>query len=419
MVALMILVSTLLALVGTPLFVLMGAGAMTGFTLTEQPWAILIGEMMRLAQAPALSALPLFTIAGFLMAESKTPERMVEVAQSLFGWMPGGLAIVSLIVCAVFTALTGASGVTIIALGGLLLPALIKEQYPEKFSLGLLTSSGSLGLLFPPSLPLIIYGLVATVSIDDLFKAGIVPGLFLMLLLSLYSTFIGVRAVVPRHKFEPKRVVKAMWNARWEMPIPFIILGGIYGGLMTASEAASVTAMYVLFVEVVLYRDIPFKALPRIGMESMSMIGAILLILSVAMGFTNFLIDQRVPYVALEWMKQFIHSQLGFLMALNVFLLIVGCIMDVFSAIVVVVPLILPIAREFGVDPVHLGIIFLTNLEIGFNTPPVGMNLFLGSFRFQKPITLLYRAVLPWIIVTAIALLTITYVPTLSLWWRN
>jgi tripartite ATP-independent transporter DctM subunit len=415
---LIVIAATALALLGTPLFVLIGLAGLAGFHFSGQEIAILIGEITRLAQTPALSALPLFTLAGFLMAESKAPERLVDVAQSLFGWMPGGLAIVSLATCAVFTALTGASGVTIIALGGLLLPALLKETYPEKFSLGLLVSGGSLGLLFPPSLPLILYGLVASVSVDELFIAGLVPGLVIVALLSVYSALVGHNLNIPLHKFDRRRVGRALVNARWELPIPGIILGGIYGGFVTASEAAAVTAMYVLVVEVVLYKDIRIRELPRIGLESMSLIGAILLILGVALGFTNYLVDQRIPYLALEWMQQYIRSPIGFLLFLNVFLLVVGCLMDVFSALVVVVPLILPIAREFGVDPIHLGIIFLTNLEIGFSTPPVGMNLFLASFRFERPITTLYAAVLPWLGVRLVALLLVTYIPVLSLWWR-
>lgn len=418
MIALIVIGSFVLALLGTPLFALIGGGALAGFTLAGSEPAIVISELAKLASAPALSALPLFTLAGFFMAESRAPERLVNLTQALFGWMPGGLAVVSLVVCAVFTALTGASGVTIIALGGLLLPALIQENYPEKFSLGLLTTSGSLGLLFPPSLPLIIYGLVASVSVDDLFRAGLVPGLIIVVLLSLYSTIVGHRAEAKQSTFDLSRALAALKDAKWLMPIPVIVLGGIYGGFFTASEAAAVTAMYVLIVELFIHRDIQFKDLPRIGVESMAMIGAILLILGVALGFTNYLVDQRVPYIALDWMRQYIHSPLGFLLGLNLFLLVVGCLMDVFSAIVVVVPLILPIAREFGIDPVHLGIIFLTNLEIGYSTPPVGMNLFLGAFRFERPITTLYRASVPFLVVLIVALLVITYVPELSLWWR-
>lgn len=418
----------LLVLLGTPLFAMIGGGALLLFHfVAEVDPAVMVQEINRLASAPALTALPLFTFAGFLMAESRTPVRLVGLAQATFGWMPGGLALVALVACAIFTALTGASGVTIIALGGLLMPALQREKYPERFSLGLVTSSGSLGLLFPPSLPLILYALFASLSlqhlgvsvaVDDLFKAGIVPGILIIALLAAYSSVVAVRHKVPRHPFEPAKVRSALWAIRWELPLPFIVLGGIYGGWMTASEAAAVTAMLVLVIEVFLYRDIPLRNLPRIGIESMSLIGAIFLILGVALGLTNFLVDQQVPNLILDAIRAHISTPLGFLLALNVFLLIVGCLMDIFSAIVVVVPLILPVAMEFGVDPVHLGIIFLTNLEIGYSTPPVGLNLFLAAFRFKRPLTTLYAAAIPFILVLLVALALITYIPALSLWWR-
>lgn len=427
MIALIAITVVVLALLGTPLFVLIGGGALAlwqfvGFV----DIAVMIQELQKLANAPALTALPLFTFAGFVLAESRTPQRLVELAQALFGWMPAGLAVVSLVACAIFTALTGASGVTIIALGGLLLPALLQENYPERFSLGLLTSSGSLGLLFPPSLPLILYGLVATLSlqhrgitvpVEDLFLAGMVPGLLIVVMLAGYSGIVAVRREVPRQEFQASRIWAALRGIRWELPIPVIILGGIYGGYVTASEAAAVTAVLVLIVEVLLYKDLRLRDLPRIGMESMALIGAIFLILGVALGLTNFLVFEQVPNAVLDWMRTHVETQLGFLLALNVFLLLVGCLMDVFSAIVVVVPLILPLAMEYQVHPIHLGIIFLTNLEIGYSTPPVGMNLFLASFRFERPVTILYRAALPWLAVLVVALLLITYIPELSLWW--
>lgn len=429
MTLLIVLGILVLALAGTPLFVLIGAGALALFHfVAEIDIAVMVQEVNRLAAAPSLTALPLFTLAGFLMAESRTPQRLVGLAQALFGWMPGGLSLVALVACAVFTALTGASGVTIIALGGLLLPALQRERYPEKFSLGLLTSSGSLGLLFPPSLPLILYALVAslslqhvgqTVSVDDLFLAGLVPGVLIVVLLALYSGVVAIKNDVPRHPLELGTIRSALWAMRWELPLPFVVLGGIYGGFMTASEAAAVTAMLVLVIEVFLYRDIPLRNLPRIGVEAMALIGAIFLILGVALGLTNFLVDQQVPNMVLDAIREHITTPFGFLLALNVFLLIVGCLMDIFSAIIVVVPLILPIALEFGVDPIHLGIIFLTNLEIGYSTPPVGLNLFLAAFRFKKPITTLYGAALPFIVVLLIGLALITYIPELSLWWRD
>jgi tripartite ATP-independent transporter DctM subunit len=406
-----------LALFGTSLFVIIAAIALLAFFYADIDSAAVIIELYRLASQPVLLAIPLFTFAGYLLAESNTPQRLVALSRSLFGWIPGGLAIVTLVSCAVFTAFTGASGVTIIALGGLLYPVLKQENYPEKFNLGILTASGNLGLLFPPSLPIILYGLVAETSIDKLFVAGILPGFLMILLMSVYS-ITSMRRVHPKtEQFSLITAWKAVKGAAWEIPLPFIILVGIYGGFFTATEAAAVTAFYVLIVEVFIYRDIDLKSgLPKVMRDSMILVGGILVILSAALGLANYMIDAEIPMQILAWMKQFITSKLGFLLVLNLFLLVVGALMDIFSAILVVVPLILPIAINFGVDPVHLGIIFLANLGIGYSTPPVGMNLFIASFRFEKPILKLYVATIPFLIVLLIALVIITYVPELSLW---
>jgi C4-dicarboxylate transporter, DctM subunit len=327
------------------------------------------------------------------------------------------LAIVVLVTCAFFTAFTGASGVTIVALGGLLYPMLIKEHYPEKFSLGLVTASGSIGLLFPPSLPIIVYGMVAGVSIDKLFVAGIIPGIILISIIAIYSVREGIRAQVPRVPFVWSNVIRTMKEVAWELPLPFIIIIGIYGGFVTATEAASVTAFYVFIVEVFIYRDLKiFSDLPRVMKESMLLVGAIISILGVALGLTNYLIDQQVPQKLFEFVQTNISSPITFLLILNGFLIIVGMMMDIFSATIVVVPLILPIARAFNVDPVHLGIVFLTNLEIGYLTPPVGLNLFLSSLRFKKPVLHITKSVLVFILLELVALMVITYWPGLSLW---
>lgn len=406
-----------IAVAGAPLFVIFGAAALLAFKSIDTPAAAIIIEMSRLISAPTLSAIPMFTFAGYLMAESKTPERLVNLSKALFGWMPGGLALVSIVACAFFTAFTGASGVTIIALGGLLYPILVKEKYGEDFSTGLMTAGGSLGLLFPPSLPLILFGLIASVSIDKLFMAGILPGFLIMTILGLYSIRQGFRTKAERTPFRLKEVFKALKGAALEIPLPFIILVGIYGGYFTASEAAAVTAFYIFVVEVFLYRDIHlFRDVPRIVKDSMVLVGSILVILAVAMGFTSYLVDQQVPNRIFEWIQGYVHSKWVFLIALNFFLLVVGALMDIFSAIIVVVPIILPIAQKFQVDPVHLGIIFLTNLEIGYLTPPVGINLFISSIRFNKSITHLYRVSLPYLALLLAALAIITYWPDLSLY---
>ncbi len=416
-IALIGLALVLLALLGTPLFIIISAIALLSFHGLGYDSSAIIIEMYRLTSAPVLLAIPFFTFAGYILSESGTPKRLVNLSRALFGWMPGGLAIVALFSCAIFTAFMGASGVTIIALGGLLYPSLRRENYPEKFSLGLMTSSGSLGLLFPPSLPIILYGLVANISVDKLFLAGIVPGALLVVLLSLYSLYMGKRVRLPVVPFSWRELGRALKAAAWEIPLPFLIIGGIYGGIFTVTEAAAVCVVYALFVEVFIYRELHlFKDIPNIMRKSMLLVGGILIILGTALGLTNYLIDAEVPMKILAYMQQHVHSRTLFLVMLNIFLLITGCMIDIFSAIIVVVPLIVPVAMSFGIDPVHLGIIFLANLEIGYNTPPVGMNLFIASYRFKQPILKLYLAAIPFLIILLIALLIITYVPELSLW---
>ncbi|MBI2889696.1 MAG: TRAP transporter large permease subunit [Nitrospirae bacterium] len=420
MVLLLILLLLLYASFGGPLFTVMGSAALIGYSYgADVPLSSLIAEAYRIASAPSLIAIPLFTFAGYILAESKAPERMVNLATASLGWLPGGLSVVTVAVCAVFTALTGASGVTIIALGGLLMPALLKRKYSERFALGLVTSCGSVGLLFPPSLALIIYGIVAETDVSKLFIAGIVPGIVIVAFLSLYSMYVARKSGIGATTVTFRALGRAMVESAWEMPIPLLILGGIYGGYFTAGEAAAIMAFYVFVVEVLIRREIRFRDLPRIMKESMLLVGGILIILGMALGFTNYLIIEQVPDKIFDWINAYITDQLTFLLALNIFLLIVGCLMDIFSATVVVVPLIVPIARNFHVDPIHLGIIFLTNLEIGYLTPPVGMNLFISSFRFQRPVIELYRASFPFLIVLLLALVAITYWPGLSLWLVN
>jgi tripartite ATP-independent transporter DctM subunit len=413
------IVTIALALLGTPLFVIISASALLNFYLVGIDSSIVTIEMYRLANTPMLVAIPLFAFAGYVLAESQAPSRLVKVSKAILGWLPGGLAVVALLACALFTAFTGASGVTIIALGGLLFPALICEKYPEKFSLGLLTTSGSLGLLFPPSLPLILYGVVTKTSIDHLFIAGIVPGLLLVLLLSLFSVYKGVEAEIPSSRITLREVVDALRTAKWEIPLPAVALAGIYSGYIAISEAAALTAFYIVVVEVGIYREVGLRDLPRIMQKSMVLVGGILIILGAALALTNYLIDAEVPMKVLDLLKARIASKLVFLIMLNIFLLLVGCMIDIFSALVVVVPLISPIAQAYGIHPVHLGIIFLVNLGIGYSTPPVGMNLFISSFRFDRPVLKLYTASLPFLAVLLVALIIITYVPGLSLFLVN
>jgi tripartite ATP-independent transporter DctM subunit len=324
------------------------------------------------------------------------------------------LSVIALITCAVFTALTGATGLTIIALGGILLPAMTRGKYPELFSLGLLTTSGTLGLLFPPSLPLIIYAIVAKVRIDQLFIAGILPGLLLVALLSAFSVMRSTQKGVPKTKFQLKDLLIALKDSIWELPLPIVVLGGIYSGYVAVSEAAAITAVYVLLVEMIIHREIKFRELPQIMKKSMVLVGAVLIILGAAMGLTNYLIDAEIPMRLLDFFKTHIESRFLFLVALNVFLLAVGCTMGIFSALVVVVPLLTPISQAYGIDPIHLGIIFLTK-EIGASLPPLGINLFIASIRFERPVLRLYVASLPFIAILLLALAIITYLPWLSL----
>jgi C4-dicarboxylate transporter, DctM subunit len=406
----------ILALLGAPLFAIIGAISMLAFAGEGISTSAVIVELYRIGSNPTLVAIPLFTFAGYVLAQSNAPTRLVNLARAFFGTIPGGLSIVALATCALFTAFTGASGVTIVALGGLLYPILLKEQYPERFSLGLITTSGSLGLLFPPSLPLILYAITSNISIDKLFAAGIVPGVLLVAILSVYGIRQGKKMKVPKTPFAWSNVVGAVKAAAWEVPLPFLIIGGIYSGLFTATEAAAITAFYVLVVEVFIYRDLNlFRDIPRVMKDSMVLVGAIVMIICTAMGLTNYLIDQEVPTKLFEFTKTFISSPTMFLVVLNIFLIVVGMMMDVFSAIIVVVPLIIPIAHAYEIDPVHLGIIFLTNLEIGYLTPPVGLNLFISSIRFEKPVLSVVRATLPYIAILFVALILITYVPALSL----
>ncbi len=406
----------LLAFLGTPLYAIIGLTAYISFYNADIDSAAIFIELYRVASTPTLIAIPLFTLAGFILANGKTPERLTRLSQAFLGGIRGGVPLAVLFACAFFTAFTGASGVTIIALGGLLYPLMLKEKYGEDFSLGLLTSSGSLGLLFPPSIPLILYGIVAQVSVDQLFIAGLIPGLLMIAIIGGYSMWRSRAPQISITSFDLILAKKALRDAIWEIPLPFLIIGGIFGGFFTVTEAASITVVYVIIIETLVYKDLhPLKDLPKLMRESMVLVGAILIILGTAMGFTSYLIDEQIPMQVLDFMKQYIDNKITFLIVLNIFLLLVGCMMDIFSAIIVVVPLIIPVAKSFDVDMVHLGIIFLTNLEIGYSTPPVGINLFIASSRFSQPIIKLYRATLPFLGLRLAGLLLITYFPILSL----
>jgi C4-dicarboxylate transporter DctM subunit len=412
-------------LLGTPLFALIAAGALLGFHSEGLDLSAVAIEIYRLAEMPILVAIPLFTFAGYLLGHSPAPQRLVRLSHALLGWLPGGLAMIALLACALFTAFTGASGVTIVALGALLYPALRQAGYDRRFSLGLITTAGSLGLLFAPSLPLILYGVVAqqlgigpSVSIDDLFLAGVLPGLLMVLLLSFWSIWQGRRrptAAEPGPRFSGAAALAAIRESAWDLPLPFVVLGGIYGGWFAVTEAAAVTACYVLIVEVLVRREIPLTRLPAIIREAMVLVGGILIILCVSLASTNYMIDTEVPTRLFEAIRAHVDDRLAFLILLNLFLLVLGTLLDIFSALVIVVPVILPVALGYGIHPVHLGIVFLANMQIGYFTPPVGMNLFIAGYVFDQPILRLYRATLPFFFILLLAVLLITYWPALSL----
>lgn len=416
------LLLTLLVILGAPLFAIIASSALIGFNSEDVDLSVIAIEIYRIVDTPVLLAIPLFTFAGYVLGESQASQRLVRLTDAILGWLPGGLAVVSLFACAFFTALTGASGATIIALGAILYPAMKQAGYAERFNLGLITSSGSLGLLFPPSIALILYGVIAqqmdleqSVAIDDLFIAGLLPGLLMLVLLVGWSMYRSRKDSIPTTPFEATKLISALKESIWEIPLPVILIGGIYSGYFAVSEAAAVAVMYVLIVDVLILREVKIKQLPKIMRDSMILVGGVLIILGVSLASTNYLIDTEVPSKLFDFIREHIDSKLTFLMLLNIFLLILGMMLDVFSALVIIVPLTLPIAVGYGINPVHFGIIFLANMQIGYFTPPVGMNLFIASYRFKKPVTELYHATIPFMLILFLAVLIITYWPALSL----
>ncbi len=421
----LILSCILLALFELPLFVVLTSVSIICFFFLNfeiESLQMILIEMNRLSSMPILASLPIFTLIGCILTNSNAPQRIMNLMKALFGWLPGGVAIASLGSCAFFTALTGASGVTIVALGSLIYPILREQNYEEKFSLGLITTSGSLGLLFPPSIPIILYGVIAEVSISRLYQAALVPGVIIVLVLCLYAYVYerrraGIGGHVAREPFSLSRLKTTFWEGIWELPIVVLILGGVYGGFVTIGEVSVIVVMYVIIVECFVLREVNWRhQLPGIFVEAAILAGAIIIVLSTALGLTSYLVDEQIPNKILSYLTMVTDNKYVFLMGLNIFLLVVGCLMDIFSAIIIIVPIIVPIAIQYGIDPLHLGVIFMVNLEIGYSTPPIGINLFISSLKFNKPITLLYRSSIPYLILLFLTLLLITYIPALSLW---
>jgi tripartite ATP-independent transporter DctM subunit len=368
-----------------------------------------------LVASHTLPAIPLLTAAGYVLAEGGAARRLVRAYKGIFGWMPGGVAVMATFVCAVFTTFTGASGVTILALGGLLLPALLEDRYPEDFSVGLVTASGSLGLLFPPSLPVILYAVVAQVPIEHLFIGGLLPGLLMIVLVAAYGMRVGVRAGAPRTPLRPKEGLAALWDAKWDLGLPTIVVVAVVSGFATVVEAAALGAAYAIVVELIVFRSIhPFRDLPRVLVHASSLVGSVLILLGAALGVTSWFVDAEIPTRLVDWMTAHVKSPALFLLMLNVVLLVLGSVLEMYSAIVVLAPLVAPLGAAYGVDPIHLGVVFLANLELGFLFPPMGLNLFLSASRFQKPLPWVYRKALPFLVIMAVGVLAITYLPAIT-----
>ena len=405
----------LAALLGAPLFVPLGGIPLLLFLGDEVPGASIPAAMYQLASSAFLPAIPLFTLVGFLLTEGGAPQRLLRFFRAFFGWLPGGTAVIAALLCAFFSVFTGGSGVTILALGGLLFAALKSEGYDEKAGIGLLTGSGSLGILLPPALPLILYGIAADVPIDEMFKAGILPGILLIALVCLWGVRAGAKSNVERKPFEGREALSALWEAKFEFLAPGVALAAYFSGYATLLEASALTATYVFCTQTFVHRDVSITgSLWRVLRDCSAVLGGVLIILCCAQGLSSYLVDAMVPMQLLDWIQGVVDSPLAFLLCLNIFLLIVGCFLDIYSATFVVVPLILPIARAYDIDPVHLGIVFVANLELGYLTPPIGLNLFLASYRFERPLFGVVRASFPIFVLLAVGVLVITYVPALT-----
>jgi C4-dicarboxylate transporter, DctM subunit len=411
----MVALVVLATLIGSPVFVAMGGLALVLFFKDGVPVPAVTAEIYRLMVSPSLPAIPLLTACGYVLAESNASVRLVRFFRALFGWMPGGVAVLVAAVCALFTTFTGGSGITIMALGGLLYPILRQEKYPEGFSLGLVTAAGSLGLLFPPSLPVILYAIVASVPADSLYLAGLLPGTLLVVIVALFGMRKGSQVGAPRQSFSGREALVSLWQAKWELSVPVLVVVLFTTGLATMVEAAAIAFAYAIVVECFVTRDIhPWRDLPRVLLEAGVLCGAVLILLASALGLTSWMVDAQIPTALLAGVRTHIHSPWMFLLALNVVLLVLGSVLEIYSAIIILAPLVAPIGAAFGIDPVHLGVVFLANLELGFLFPPVGLNLFLASSRFEQPLPKLYRHVLPFLLILGIGVLMITYMPWMT-----
>ncbi len=404
-------------LLGVPVFVAMAGVAMLLFFRDAGPAAIAAvpTATFNLVSSPTLPAIPLLTAAGYVLAEGGAAKRLVRAYKGLFGWMPGGVAVMATFVCAVFTTFTGASGVTILALGGLLLPSLLEDHYPEDFSVGLVTAAGSLGLLFPPSLPVILYGVVAQAPIEHLFIGGLIPGLLMIVLVAGWGVIVGVKAGAPRTAIRPREAARALWEAKWDLGLPTIVIAAVVSGFATVTEAAALAAAYAIMVELVIFRSIhPLRDLPRVLVHAAALVGSVLILLGCALGVTSWFVDAEIPTRLVEWMTLHVKSPALFMLMLNGVLLVLGSVLEIYSAIVVLAPLVAPLGVAYGIEPIHLGVVFLANLELGFLFPPMGLNLFLAATRFGKPLPWVYRKAFPFLLIMSAGVLAITYLPAIT-----
>ena len=412
-ISLLILLGTAL---GMPIYAALGSVALLLFWEEGTPISAVPGETYRMSTAPMLPAIPLFTLAGYILSAGGSSRRLLRLCSALVGWMPGGLAIVVTLVLAFFTPLTGASGITILAMGGLLLPMLREARYTERHAIGLVTVSGSIGVLFPPSLPVILYAYYAELPLDRLFIAGLLPGFVLVTVVAAWGAWSGWRGGAMRTPFQGRELGSALWGARWDILLPVVTLTSIFGGFATLVEAAALTVLYAIVVGCLVYRELHVtRDIPRVAIESAAMVGGFMIILGVALGLTNYLIMAQMPMHALAWIQEFIRSPALFLLVLNILLILVGALMDIYSAVIVIVPLIAPMAAAYAIDPIHLGIIFLANMQLGYLMPPMGENLFLSAYRFDQPLARVYRSTLPYVVILLGAVLLITYVPWITL----
>ncbi|HEX6998065.1 MAG TPA: TRAP transporter large permease subunit [Gammaproteobacteria bacterium] len=400
---------------GMPIYAAIGGLALLLFWAEGTPVSAVPGEAYRMSTSPMLPAIPLFTLAGYILAAGRSSRRLLEVFEALIGWMPGGLAVVVTLLLAFFTPLTGASGITIVALGGLLLPMLLEGRYSERNALGLVTVSGSIGVLFPPSLPVILYAYYAELGLREMFLAGVLPGAILVVAVAAFAAWRGVAEGAVRTRFDARRLAAALWRAKWELLLPVVVLAGLFGGFATLVEASALTVLYALALQTVVFRELDWRGVVGAAVESATMVGGFMIILSVALGLTDYLIIAQVPAAVLDFVQRLVSSPYAFLLLLNALLIVVGALMDIYSAIIVIVPLVAPLAAAYGIHPVHLGIVFLTNMQLGYLMPPMGENLFLSAYRFERPLAELYRCVLPFVGIILAVVLLVTYVPGLAL----